>query len=426
MVKKILSFLVCILFLANITCISGLNESNNLADNILILDLVDIIEVSENNDIVWEMDTSFLKIPYDVEKIGEDHIIISDGSIDGFSRMYEIDHDMNIFWVYDNEDHCISDIEIFNNGSIAFLDVDWYYTEINILDYNHNLTYSFILIDNRRLSDFEILPNGNILAIDSYSNSIIEWSTSSNRVVWEYKDNLNDPKAIDLTSDGNILIADLVSSEEPFESKMIKIDFNNNILLELSGFEIISDVEALENGNILLAENENYSFGKRVIEIDTNGNILWEYLCDEMYFIRDVERESVHINSDNFPPNKPAKPTGKINGKYNEEYTYTTNTNDIDEDNIWFKWDFGDGNFSNWIGKYNSGETCEVAYSWEEKGVYNIRVIAQDEHGAVSEWSEPLSISMPKNKPLFINNLIEHLMERFPILYQILQRILQL
>jgi len=58
------------------------------------------------------------------------------------------------------------------------------------------------------------------------------------------------------------------------------------------------------------------------------------------------------------------------------------------------------------------------------KGDYEIHVKAKDEYDAESEWSDPLSISMPKNKainPFLL--FLERLIERFPILEQILQPI---
>jgi hypothetical protein len=57
-------------------------------------------------------------------------------------------------------------------------------------------------------------------------------------------------------------------------------------------------------------------------------------------------------------------------------------------------------------------------------GNYSIRVKAKDGHDGESPWSDPLAITMPKNKA--INTFIlflERLIERFPILEQILQPI---
>jgi len=60
--------------------------------------------------------------------------------------------------------------------------------------------------------------------------------------------------------------------------------------------------------------------------------------------------------------------------------------------------------------------------NWSEEGTYQIKVMAKDEHNAKSKWSYPLFISMPKNQEIFksiIIDIIEKMLERFPILEQI-------
>ena len=98
----------------------------------------------------------------------------------------------------------------------------------------------------------------------------------------------------------------------------------------------------------------------------------------------------------NVPPEKPQKPSGPSSGKILVSYTYTTSTNDENDDNIYFQWDWGDGTTSEWIGPYVTGEICEIEHTWSSKGDYSITVRAKDEHGKESDWSDPLGISMPR------------------------------
>ena len=72
------------------------------------------------------------------------------------------------------------------------------------------------------------------------------------------------------------------------------------------------------------------------------------------------------------------------------------------EDPLYYKFDWGDDTDSGWLGPYNSGDIVEASHSWDEKGNYNIRVIAKDENNKYSQWSEPLPISMPKNKITYL------------------------
>jgi len=128
-----------------------------------------------------------------------------------------------------------------------------------------------------------------------------------------------------------------------------------------------------------------------------------------------------HYEPENNPPSKPAKPSGPTSGKAGEEYAYSTSTTDPDGDQVWYKWDWGDGADSGWLGPYNSSDTVTASHTWDEKRSYEIKVKAKDMHGEESPWSDPLAISMPKNKA--INLFLERLIERFPILEQLLQPI---
>ena len=121
---------------------------------------------------------------------------------------------------------------------------------------------------------------------------------------------------------------------------------------------------------------------------------------------------------------KPSKPSGQTSGKINEEYEYTASTTDPDEDQLYYLFDWGDGGFSEWIGPLDSGDTAEASHIWTERGDYEIKVKAKDEHGVQSDWSDPLPIEMPRNKPFnifppFLRFLEQH-SHLFPILRQLL------
>jgi hypothetical protein len=96
-------------------------------------------------------------------------------------------------------------------------------------------------------------------------------------------------------------------------------------------------------------------------------------------------------------PEKPNKIEGPNKGNINIEYTYRVFTTDADDDQIFYLFDWGDGEYSGWIGPFDSGKSVEASHIWTSKGNYDIRVRARDIHGMISDWSDPLSISMPKS-----------------------------
>jgi len=122
----------------------------------------------------------------------------------------------------------------------------------------------------------------------------------------------------------------------------------------------------------------------------------------------------------NNPPQKPARPSGPNSGKPGVQYIYTTSTTDPDEDQIYYMWDWGDGNFSNWLGPYNSGETTSASYTWAQKGNYNIKVKAKDIYGDESNWSDPLAVTMPLDissiQQIYVQQILQ--MTKFVVLKQ--------
>jgi hypothetical protein len=119
------------------------------------------------------------------------------------------------------------------------------------------------------------------------------------------------------------------------------------------------------------------------------------------------------------PPEKPAKPEGPESGKTGETYTFTTNTNDPDDDSICYLFDWDDGTDSGWLGPYSNGGGCEATYTWNKKGDYKVKVIARDVNYEVSEWSDTLSIGISK-KSREIRYLSRDFI-RFPSLFKMIK-----
>jgi len=124
---------------------------------------------------------------------------------------------------------------------------------------------------------------------------------------------------------------------------------------------------------------------------------------------------SLRIASDSQSPQTPNSPTGPSSGRIKEEHTFEAVTTDPDEDELYYLFDWGNGDFSGWIGPYDSGDAAQATYTWLEKGDYQIRVKAKDEHGKQSDWSDFMPITMP-NRLDRLWWLFDYLKLRFPIL----------
>jgi len=129
---------------------------------------------------------------------------------------------------------------------------------------------------------------------------------------------------------------------------------------------------------------------------------------------------------DNNPPNPP-KIEGPLSGKIGKTYVYNITLTDPDEDDQMFylEVNFGEGVEHEDCGcgkSWQNGTILEVSHRWKNVGDYGITARVQDGCGEWSEWSDPLSVSMPKNKEttnLFIL-LSNRCLESFPLLERVM------
>jgi len=98
------------------------------------------------------------------------------------------------------------------------------------------------------------------------------------------------------------------------------------------------------------------------------------------------------------PPNRePAQPSidGPTTGNTGENLQYEASATDPDNDQLYYLFDWGDGTQSGWLGPFPSGDTVQASHVWRAQQTYEIKVKAKDDNGRESEWSDPLSVSVP-------------------------------
>jgi len=199
------------------------------------------------------------------------------------------------------------------------------------------------------------------------------------------------------------------------------VNHNPSVSPGSTTFEV--EVEGVENALcaisqdfILLGYGYTDETGKGVIEFfepfDSGGEV------DLVVTAYNMIPYMAKVNTNN-APEKPERPDGSDQGKPGSIYLFTTVSTDIDDDPIFYNFSWGDGTYSDWVGPFESGESAGASHSWDEEGIYEIKVKAKDDHGDESEWSEPLSISMPKDKTFFFS-LLDLLEQLFPRLFSYL------
>jgi hypothetical protein len=167
---------------------------------------------------------------------------------------------------------------------------------------------------------------------------------------------------------------------------------------------VFSNVYDLKQGIFYVNYYQNY---EKTLEFDLN-----EELAKGGY---NVHLGSLFEPEDNLPPEKTDAPIGEISGKLQIEYEYRTGVpKDENNDKLMMLFDWGDETQSNWIMTPPMG-SIKTTHTYTKQGTYDIKVKAIDQFGAESEWSDPLTVTMPKSINIF-NPWLLRIMQRFPIL----------
>jgi choloylglycine hydrolase len=161
---------------------------------------------------------------------------------------------------------------------------------------------------------------------------------------------------------------------------------------------------------------------------DLNNQIMYLYFMQdyENPYVINLEEElsqgrhsyflpSLFEPENNQNPEKPNPPIGPSSGRPLVDYTFTVSARDPEEDQVSFLIDWGDNTVNVWTGPFDSDASVAFTHQWSQQDNYVIRVKARDIYGKESDWSEPIEISVPKNR-IIDYPIISWLFERLPIL----------
>ena len=221
---------------------------------------------------------------------------------------------------------------------------------------------------------------------------------------------------IDLLTDPSMgaSIGVIASSRSPYGS----LDWPNNP----GG----SDSIIYEFNRFMINDSKNVGEAFYDSKYFCNYNYGWDHYAEyiDMFAFNLFGEPSLAIEGislENLPPDKPTI-DGPNTGIPGTEYEFCIIASDPDDDNLFVKWDWGDGTSSDWLGPYVSGtEVCD-SHIWDTKGTYIVSVTVMDEDGASVTANKEVSI--PRSR--IFNSFIHSFFERFPNVFPILHHILKL
>ncbi|KYK32863.1 MAG: hypothetical protein AYK22_01715 [Thermoplasmatales archaeon SG8-52-3] len=202
----------------------------------------------------------------------------------------------------------------------------------------------------------------------------------------------------------------------------IELKENGSILFKFG--KLMCYIELFSNGTyndgslhfVKILLNQDYA--SSTVEIYIDGNLdasVTKYVCD--FYNTDFDKATIgkraSDNSDFFKGqidelkfikyeggNQP--PIIEINGStYGETYheiEFSIIIYDSEGDEGWIKIDWGDGNITDWLGPYKSGEQFNISHTWIYEGAYCICGKTKD-FWSESHWSECLEIKIGNQSP---------------------------
>lgn len=100
----------------------------------------------------------------------------------------------------------------------------------------------------------------------------------------------------------------------------------------------------------------------------------------------------------NRKPNKPVITAGPDSGYKNISYSFTVSTTDPNNDNIYYQFNWDDGNVSFWSNFVPSGTPVTINHKWQITGIFSVKARAKDMHGLESYWSDAHIIVIREEK----------------------------
>ena len=87
-------------------------------------------------------------------------------------------------------------------------------------------------------------------------------------------------------------------------------------------------------------------------------------------------------------------PTGDGQAFPDVSYQLTANASDLDADDVYYQFAFGNGDTTVWLGPYSAGVDCQINNTWTEQGMYDVTVRSKDVWGYETDWSAAFALTV--------------------------------
>jgi len=159
------------------------------------------------------------------------------------------------------------------------------------------------------------------------------------------------------------------------------------------------------NEELTFDTNEEWTSAE-TIEIEYGGTIsfrvhdYWEYSNWHTVETPETIIFPIEYVSDNVPPAKPITPVGPSTIETLQDTFFSTGTTDPNDDDIQYRFDWGDGTFSPWGELIENGNTFTAMNQWSNPGTYYVKSQARDQWGMESEWSSAWQLTVIGDIPV--------------------------
>ncbi len=96
----------------------------------------------------------------------------------------------------------------------------------------------------------------------------------------------------------------------------------------------------------------------------------------------------------NRAPGQPSMPSGLVSAAVDTVCGYTSLADDPEGKPVAYRFDWGDGDTSDWTDPMETGQPGRMTHAWRAAGTYVVRAQAWDDHDALSSWSDGLSVNV--------------------------------